>query len=71
MEAFLSELKTVKLRSTGAGTYVSPMTLRRQQNGSISSVNSDVSTGLLTLRAQLKRKDVPDGDHGETEVPRK
>lgn len=70
MEDFLKELKTAKLKSTGVGPAVSPMTLRRSTNSSFSSSSaSSVSTGLQSLRAGLKRKAGP-VDAGEQEASR-
>ncbi|KAG9050094.1 hypothetical protein FS837_007617 [Tulasnella sp. UAMH 9824] len=59
MEKFLSELKTIKLRNTGSGTgsTVSPYTMRQNANSQAASqASSEISTGLQTLRAGLKRK---------------
>lgn len=59
MEKFLSELKTIKLRNTGSGTgsTVSPYTMRQNANSQAASqASSEISTGLQSLRAGLKRK---------------
>ncbi|KAG8912328.1 hypothetical protein FRC00_004764, partial [Tulasnella sp. 408] len=59
MEKFLSELKTIKLRNTGSGSgsTVSPYTMRQNANSQAASqATSEISTGLQSLRAGLKRK---------------
>ncbi|KAG9016645.1 hypothetical protein FRB90_002712 [Tulasnella sp. 427] len=64
MEKFLSELKTVKLRNTGSGTTstVSPYTMRQAANSSaVSLASSEMTAGLQSLRAGLKRKRASDG----------
>lgn len=68
MEKFLSELKTVKLRNTGSGTgmTISPYTMRQQANNNAASLaTSELSAGLQSLRAGLKRKRIAEDANDE------
>ncbi|KAG8932180.1 hypothetical protein FRC01_000159 [Tulasnella sp. 417] len=61
MEKFLSELKTIKLRNTGSGSgsTISPYTMRQNANtNAAAQASSEISAGLNSLRAGLKRKRV-------------
>ncbi|KIO34604.1 hypothetical protein M407DRAFT_88507 [Tulasnella calospora MUT 4182] len=68
MEKFLSELKTIKLRNTGSGSgsTVSPYTMRQNANNTaVSQATSELSAGLQSLRAGLKRKRISEDAAGE------
>ncbi|KAG8904091.1 hypothetical protein FRB99_002291 [Tulasnella sp. 403] len=57
MDAFLSELRTAKLRNTRPDQNMSPLTLRKSTHSVQETANtSTVSTGLQSLRASLRRK---------------